>query len=69
MSSHKNHEHLEHIKNRIATSTHLDESQKSESIKRVEEWVLEDKAFGELKEKLLEISVFFEEVFSGLGIK
>lgn len=69
MSSHKNHEHLEHIKNRIATSEDLDESQKNESMKRVEEWVLEDKAFGVLQEKLLEISVFFEGVFSELGIK
>ena len=69
MSSHKNHEHLEHIKNRIETSTDLDETQKSESMKRVEEWVLEDKAFGVLKEELIEISIFFEELFSELGIK
>jgi len=69
MSSHKHHEHLEHIKNSINSSVSLDESQKSESMKRVEEWVLEDKAFGTLKEKLLEISVFFEGIFSELGIK
>jgi len=69
MSSHKHHEHLEHIKNKIKTSTSLDESQKSESMKRVEEWVAEDEAFGTLKEKLLEVSVFFEGVFSELGIK
>ena len=69
MRSHKHHEHLEHIKDRITTSTSLDESEKNESMKRVEEWVLEDKAFGVLQEKLLEISVFFEGVFSELGIK
>jgi len=69
MSSHKHHEHLEHIKDRIATSTNLDESQKNESMKRIEEWVLEDKAFGVLQEKLLQISVFFEGVFSELGLK
>ncbi len=69
MSSHKNHAHLERIKDHIATSTSLDESQKSESMKRIEEWVLEDKAFGVLQEKLLEISVFFEDIFSELGIK
>ncbi|MCD6190907.1 MAG: hypothetical protein J7K14_05125 [Sulfurimonas sp.] len=69
MSSHKHHEHLEVIKNSIHTTPDLDESQKSESIKRIEEWVLEDRAFGTLKNELLKISLFFEEVFSELGIK
>ena len=69
MSSHKHHEHLEVIRNSIHTTSDLDESQKSESIKRIEEWVLEDRAFGTLKNELLKISLFFEEVFSELGIK
>lgn len=69
MSSHKHHEHLEVIKNSIHTTPDLDESQKSESIKRIEEWILEDRAFGTLKNELLKISLFFEEVFSELGIK
>ena len=69
MSSHKHHEHLEVIKNSIHTTPDLDESQKSESIKRIEEWVLEDRAFGTLKNELLKISLFFEEIFSELGIK
>jgi len=69
MSSHKHHEHLEVIKNSIHTTPDLDESQKSESIKRIEEWVLEDRAFGTLKNELLKISLFFEEIFSELGVK
>ncbi len=66
MSSHK---HVEMIRESIKQTTKLDESQKSESMKRVEEWVLEDRAFGTLKDELIKISLFFEEMFSELGIK
>jgi len=66
MSSHK---HLEMIRESIKKTTKLDESQKSESMKRVEEWVLEDRAFGTLKDELIKVSMFFEEIFSELGIK
>jgi len=66
MSSHK---HVEMIRESIKKTTKLDESQKSESMKRVEEWALEDRAFGTLKDELIKVSVFFEEIFSELGIK
>ena len=69
MSSHKHHEHLEAIKSVVDKAESLDESQKSDSIKIIEEWVLEDRAFGTLKAELLKISSFFEEVFSELGLK
>jgi len=66
MSSHK---HVEMIRESIKKTTKLDESQKSESMKRVEEWALEDRAFGTLKDELIKVSVLFEEMFSELGIK
>ena len=66
MSSHT--QHLEKIKNAIKVAP-LSEDEKSDSMKRVEEWVLEDKAFGTLKNELVKVSIFFEEVFSELGIK
>jgi len=66
MSSHK---HVEMIRESIKKTTKLDESQKSDSMKRIEEWVLEDRAFGTLKEELVKVSIFFEEMFSELGIK
>ena len=69
MSSHKNKEHLEKIKDVISTTDQLDESQKSSSVKLVEEWYTEDKAIDTLKNELLEISIFFEEIFSELGLK
>lgn len=67
--SHKLKEHLEKIKEDISTTDMLDESQKSDSVKRIEEWAIEDKAFGTLKNELFEISVFFEKLFAELGIE
>lgn len=61
--------HLEIIKDRVKTTSKLDDAQKSDSMKRIEEWALEDRAFGILKAELLEVSAFFEEIFSELGIK
>ena len=61
--------HLEMIKDRVKTTSKLDDAQKSDSMKRIEEWALEDRAFGILKAELLEVSTFFEEIFSELGIK
>ena len=69
MSSHKDKQHLESIKEIIDKSDALSDEQKSDSMKRLEEWVAEDKAFGTLKNELVKISEFFEAVFSELGIK
>lgn len=69
MSSHKHKEHLTSIKEAIDKTNSLSDEQKSDSIKRLEEWVLEDKAFGTIQQELLDISVYFKELFSELGIK
>jgi len=69
MSSHKNLEKLEAIKEAIQKSDNLSEAEKSESVKRVEEWVLEDRAFGTLEQELRKISGYFSELFSELGVK
>ncbi|QOP45487.1 hypothetical protein [Sulfurimonas paralvinellae] len=68
MSAHKHKEHLQKIKDAVVNSKELDESQKSDSVKRIEEWVAEDKAFGLLKEELLEVSEYFETLFAELGL-
>jgi len=68
MSSHKHKEHLVKIKDAITKTDKLDNEQKSDSVKRVEEWYEEDKAFGLLKEELLEISEYFEVLFAELGL-
>jgi len=65
MSKHK--QHVEKIKNAIKTAP-LNEDEKSQSMKRLEEWVMEDKAFGTLKNELLEVSEYFETLFAELGL-
>lgn len=61
--------HLETIKENISNTDMLDQSQKTDSVKRIEEWIIEDKAFGTLKNELIETSVFFEKLFAELGIE
>ena len=68
MSAHKHKEHLEKIKDAVIHAKELNEDQKSDSVKRIEEWVMEDKAFGLLEEELLEISEYFETLFAELGL-
>ncbi|WP_226962181.1 hypothetical protein [Sulfurimonas marina] len=67
--SHKLKDHLEKIKDEVSKTDMLDESQKADSVKRIEEWVIEDKAFGTLKNELTEMSIFFEKLFAELGIE
>jgi len=69
MSAHKNKEHLEQIKEAIHTTDQLDSNQKSSSVQIIEEWYTEDLAMDTLKNKLLDISIFFEGIFSELGLK
>jgi len=68
MSSHKKKEHLERIKEAVIHSNELNEEQKSQTVQRIEEWLVEDKAFGTLLEELLEISEYFETLFAELGL-
>jgi hypothetical protein len=65
MSKHT--QHLEKIKDAIKVAP-LSEAEKSDSMKRVEEWALEDKAFGTLKNELIEVSEYFETLFAELGL-
>ena len=52
MSSHKDHSKLEKIKNAVVKSN-LKESEKTDTIKRIDEWILEDKAEGIIYEELI----------------
>lgn len=68
MPSHKHHEHLQSIKERIIASDELSETEKSEGVKRVEEWIAEDKGFGLLYEELIRLSSKFDPLFKELGL-
>jgi|CryBogDrversion2_1035201.scaffolds.fasta_scaffold00659_6 hypothetical protein len=68
MSSHKHHEHIQRIKSEVEQAPQLSETEKSATIKRLEEWVTEDKAEGILYEELLEITQGIKPILAELGL-
>ena len=68
MSSHKHHEHMQQIKERIKIAPQLSEAEKSATVKHLEEWIAEDKAEGILYEELLEISQGIKPILAELGL-
>ncbi|HIO95225.1 MAG TPA: hypothetical protein EYG67_00200 [Campylobacterales bacterium] len=61
-------ERVEEIKYAIVQSDILSEEDKSQSMRHLEEWVAEDKAFGIVYNELLEVSEVFKEIFKDLGL-
>ncbi len=68
MSSHKHHEHLERIKDAVTNTDTLNASEKTETIKRIEEWIAEDKAEGIIYEELIEIANSIKPLLAELGL-
>jgi len=68
MSSHKNREHLETIRENIAASSELNDAEKNEGVKMIEEWIAEDKGFGLLYEELVKLSSKFDPLLRELGL-
>lgn len=68
MSSHKDHSHLEKIKDAVENSEVLNESEKSQTMQRIDEWILEDKAEGILYEELIELANGIKPMLAELGL-
>lgn len=68
MSSHKDHSHLEKIKDAVENSEILNESEKSQTMQRIDEWILEDKAEGILYEELIALSNGIRPLLAELGL-
>jgi len=68
MSSHKNHEHLERIKEAVNKTEILSEDEKSQTIQRLDEWILEDKAEGIIYEELIELANGIKPLLAELGL-
>jgi len=68
MSSHKDHSHLEKIKDAVENSEILNESEKSQTMQRIDEWILEDKAEGILYEELIALSNGIKPLLAELGL-
>ena len=66
--SKSNLKHLETIKENIDKSGALSQDEKSDSMKRIEEWYAEDQAWQALMVELSEISPKVKTVLSDLGL-
>jgi len=67
MSS-SNLKHLEKIKDSIDRSETLSEEEKSDSVKRIEEWYREDMASGTFMKELSELSPTIKALLAELGL-
>jgi len=58
----------EKLKDAISQSTVLTDDEKTQSVKHIEEWITEDRAFGLIYDELVEVSEAFKEIFKELGL-
>jgi len=68
MSSHKHHEKLTQIKDAVMKSTELSDEEKSNTVKHIEEWILEDKAEGIIADELISIASGIRPILKELGL-
>ncbi len=66
--SNSNLRHLEKIKDSIDRSDTLTEEEKSDSVKRIEEWYREDMASGTFMQELSELSPTIKAFLAELGL-
>ncbi|CAA6805989.1 MAG: Unknown protein [uncultured Sulfurovum sp.] len=59
---------FEQLKEAIEASETLSSEEKTQSVKHIEEWVREDRAFGLIYDELLEVNMAFKEIFRELGL-
>ena len=60
--------HMELIKENVDRSNTLSEEEKSDSMKRIEEWYAEDQAWGTFISELSEISPKVKSILASLGL-
>jgi len=63
-----NNKHLERIADAINNHHQLSDEEKSRSTQLIEEWLVEDKSFGLLYEKLMEVSKEIKPILIELGL-
>ena len=68
MSAHKHKEHLVKIKDAVVNSDDFSSKEKTDTIKRIDEWLLEDKAEGTFLEELLELASGVRPILKELGL-
>ncbi len=68
MNTQQYHQHREKIKSAINDSNHLSEDEKSQSVKQIDEWILEDKAEGLFYAELVKIASGIKPILEELGL-
>ena len=58
----------EKLKEAIKQTDKLSEDEKTQSVKHIEEWITEDRAFGLIFDELVEVNEAFKEIFKELGL-
>ena len=58
----------EKLKEGIQKTNKLTEEEKTNSVKKIEEWIKEDRAFGLIYDELAEYNIAFKEIFKDLGL-
>jgi len=58
----------EKLKEVIEKSDKLSQEEKTQSVKHIEEWITEDRAFGLIYDELVEVNEVFKEIFKDLGL-
>ena len=58
----------EKLKDAIGSTEKLSEDEKTQSVKHIEEWMTEDRAFGLIYDELIEVNAVFKEIFKELGL-
>jgi len=58
----------EQLKEAITKTDKLNAEQKTQSVKNIEEWVTENRAFGLIYDELVEYNIAFKEIFKELGL-
>ena len=56
------------LKDAIIKTEKLSEEQKTQSVKHIEEWMTQDRAFGLIYDELVEFNIAFKEIFKDLGL-
>ena len=58
----------EQLKDAITQTDKLSEEEKTQSVKHIEEWITQDRAFGLIYDELVEVNIAFKEIFRELGL-
>ena len=58
----------EQLKDAINKTDKLSEEEKTQSVKHIESWITENRAFGLIYDELVEVNIAFKDIFREFGL-